>query len=137
MHVSNHSHALSRIDSSHLVQQALTEMTRQLRKSRNTGTSKTGLVLANGGVVTYQHVVCLSSSPRRDGLPYPDHNPLPTYVTNVQTPPVDEAVQGEAIIEVSAALSPSLMKIALTCCRPIRSSSAKTATRSVDSLSAG
>jgi hypothetical protein len=72
-------------------------MIRQLRR----GTGKTGLVLANGGVVTYQHVVCLSRSPRRDGLPYPNVNPLPATLEDVQSPPVDERAEGEAIIEVS------------------------------------
>ncbi|KAK6414530.1 hypothetical protein LTR81_011719 [Elasticomyces elasticus] len=68
---------------------ALTEMTRLLRK----GNGKTGLVLANGGVATYQHVVCLSKSPRRDGLPYPDHNPLPAITTNVQIPELDARIE--------------------------------------------
>ncbi|KAI6952326.1 hypothetical protein KC321_g17630, partial [Hortaea werneckii] len=59
---------------------AITEMTRQLRSSNTSSTSSTsnssspgkergkrttGLILANGGWVTYQHVVCLSNSPRR------------------------------------------------------------------------
>lgn len=70
-------------------------MTRQLRRGRG----KTGLILANGGVVTYQAVVCLSSSPRRDGLPYPTEQPLPAVVNDVQTPVVDEKAEGDAIIE--------------------------------------
>ena len=77
--------------------QAITEMVRHLRN----GKGKTGLVLANGGVVTYQAVVCLSSSPRRDGLPYPSANPLPPMVKDVQTPMVDEKAEGDAIVEVS------------------------------------
>lgn len=71
-------------------------MVRQLRA----GKGKVGLVLANGGVVTYENVVCLSSSPRRDGLPYPDINPLSDYVTDVQVPPVDEKAEGDATVEV-------------------------------------
>jgi hypothetical protein len=55
---------------------ALTEMTRQLRSKKEKKIA-TGLILANGGVLTYQHVVCLSSSPRRDGSSYPSANPLP------------------------------------------------------------
>jgi hypothetical protein len=74
---------------------AITEMVRQLRR----GTGRTGLVLANGGVVTYQAVVCLSSSPRRDGLPYPNANPLPPVITDVQIPAVDEQAEGDAIVE--------------------------------------
>ncbi|CAK3980488.1 acetyl- transferase like [Lecanosticta acicola] len=74
---------------------AITEMTRQLRKGRG----KTGLVLANGGWVTYQHVLCLSSSPRSDGLPYPDEPPLPKYVTDVQIPKIVEEAEGDAAVE--------------------------------------
>lgn len=72
-------------------------MTRQLRQSKG----KTGLVLANGGWVTYQHILCLSRSPRIDGLPYPDANPLPKYVTDVFVPPIAEQAEGDARIEVS------------------------------------
>ena len=77
---------------------AITEMTRQLRQ----GKGRHGLILANGGVMTYQHVLCLSSVPRRNGLPYPDQNPLPEYVTDIAAPKVVERVEGEqdAIIEV-------------------------------------
>ena len=71
-------------------------MTRQLRA----GKGKTGLVLANGGVVSYQAVVCLSSSPRRDGLPYPTYKPLKENTFDVQVPPVDETAEGEAVVEV-------------------------------------
>ena len=81
--------------------QAITAMIRELRR----GNGKTGLVLANGGVVTYQHVICLSSSPRPDGLPYPDRNPLPDYITDVQVPAVDVHADGDATIEVSRDLS--------------------------------
>lgn len=72
-------------------------MVRQLRK----GQKIHGLVLANGGVATYQHVVCLSSQPRKDGSPYPDKNPLPEVVTDVPAPPVDAQAEGQAVIEVS------------------------------------
>lgn len=71
-------------------------MTRRLRE----GKGKTGLVLANGGWVTYQHVICLSRSPRSDGLPYPDANPLPKYVTDVFVPSIAEQADGDATIEV-------------------------------------
>ena len=75
---------------------AITEMTRQLRQ----GKGKHGLVLANGGVVTYQYAVCLSSQPRRDGSPYPAKNPLPDIITTVPVPQVDNQPDGDAIIEV-------------------------------------
>lgn len=77
---------------------ALIEMTRELRKSG--GKAKNGLVLANGGVVTHEHVVCLSNGPRKDGRPYPERNPLPHLVEDVFCPPVDERAEGEAVVEV-------------------------------------
>lgn len=86
--------------------QAITEMARQLRA----GKGKTGVILANGGVATYQNVVCLSTSPRSDGLPYPDHNPLPEYVTDVQVPTIDERAQGDATIEVWCKFAVSIIK---------------------------
>lgn len=69
-------------------------MVRQLRN----GNGRNGLVLANGGVVTYQHVVCLSSKP--SSSPYPDRNPLPGVITDVPVPDVAVQAEGEAIIEV-------------------------------------
>jgi len=69
-------------------------MVRKLRKGRG----KNGLVLANGGVVTYEYVVCLSSKPRNS--PFPDRNPLPEYVADEPIPLVDEKAEGEAVIEV-------------------------------------
>ena len=70
-------------------------MVRQLRK----GNGQRGLVLANGGTLTYQYVVCLSSQPR--GSPYPDRNPLPEILHDEPVTPVDERAGGEAMIEVS------------------------------------
>ncbi|RMZ77563.1 hypothetical protein DV737_g4291, partial [Chaetothyriales sp. CBS 132003] len=74
---------------------AITEMTRALRSGRG----KNGLILANGGNLTYQFVICLSSQPRKDGGPYPKKNPLPETITNVPVPSIDENPEGEAIIE--------------------------------------
>ncbi|EGD93379.1 acetyl-CoA acetyltransferase [Trichophyton tonsurans CBS 112818] len=76
---------------------AITEMVRQLRKY--TGTSRHGLILANGGVLSYQHAICLSSGPRKDGLSYPVKNPLPELVTDVVIPGIDVQAEGEAVIE--------------------------------------
>jgi len=73
---------------------ALIDMVRELRK----GKAKNGLVLANGGILTYQYVVCLSSRPRKDNS-YPDENPLPNLLEDVPVPIVDEQVEGMAIIE--------------------------------------
>jgi hypothetical protein len=80
--------------------QAITAMVRELRK----GNGRHGLVLANGGVATYQYVVCLSTQGRNDGSPYPDKNPLPDIITDVPVPPVDSQAEGEATVEVSSAI---------------------------------
>ncbi|KAK5112349.1 hypothetical protein LTR62_004312 [Meristemomyces frigidus] len=74
---------------------AIAEMTRQLRA----GKGRNGLILANGGVVTYQHVVVLSREARKLGVPYPDHAPLPKFVTDVQVPAIVESAEGSATIE--------------------------------------
>ena len=69
-------------------------MVRELRK----GKYHNGLVLANGGWLTYQYVVCLSSEPRR--APYPEQNPLRDLLDGETIPALEEKPQGEAIIEV-------------------------------------
>lgn len=74
-------------------------MVRRLRK----GSEKKGLILANGGWLTYQHVICLSSGPRQDGSSYPKTDPLPEMLTT-SFPEVDAEAEGEAIIEVSTQL---------------------------------
>jgi hypothetical protein len=71
-------------------------MVRELRS----GKGRNGLVLANGGVATYQHVVCLSTQPRNS--PYPVENPLPTILDDESVPPIDEKAVGEAVIEVNS-----------------------------------
>jgi hypothetical protein len=71
-------------------------MVRELRK----GPALHGLILANGGVVTHQHVICLSSKPRNHHSPYPAKNPLPALTTDWQVPPIEAQAHGEAIIEV-------------------------------------
>lgn len=74
---------------------ALTEMTRQLRN----GKGKKGLVLCNGGVLSYQHVVVLSREPREEGG-YPEANPLPDVLEYGEaTPEIDEVAEGEAVVE--------------------------------------
>jgi hypothetical protein len=76
---------------------AITAMARELRK----GPRKYGLVLANGGSVTHQHVVCLSNRARRDGSEYPREAPLPERIYDL-FPYVETTIQGEeeAVIEV-------------------------------------
>lgn len=80
-------------------------MVRELRKAR--GAPRHGLVLANGGVMSYQHVVCLSSHSRKGGSAYPVENPLPALVTDVPIPAVDEQAEGEATVEVRFCFSSS------------------------------
>jgi hypothetical protein len=72
-------------------------MVRQLRR----GNGRIGLVLANGGVLSHHHAVCLSRRPRGDGAPYPNRNPLPRHVSDAQ-PAIAERVNGSARIEVSS-----------------------------------
>ncbi|MCJ1305898.1 hypothetical protein MMC08_008715 [Hypocenomyce scalaris] len=74
---------------------AITAMVRYLRSRP----AQYGLVLANGGVVSYQHVVCLSTLPRKDGSAYPKENPLPPYITDIPVPSISTQPEGEAIIE--------------------------------------
>ncbi|KAJ9608246.1 hypothetical protein H2200_007234 [Cladophialophora chaetospira] len=76
---------------------AITELTRQLRR----GAGRNGLILANGGVMTYQHVLCLSTMRRRDGSPYPEKDVLPEYVTDIPVPKVIAKVEREeeAVVE--------------------------------------
>jgi hypothetical protein len=76
---------------------ALTEMTRQLRA----GKGKTGLVLANGGVLSYMHVVVLSREPRREGA-YPVDEGLPAVLDGGDAVPrIAVEPRGEAVVEVS------------------------------------
>ena len=78
--------------------QALTAMVRKLRA----GDGQNGLILANGGVLTYQHALCLSNRPRRDGSTYPDRIPSSSYRTSTSVPTVTVKAEGEATIEVSS-----------------------------------
>lgn len=58
-----------------------------------------GLVLANGGVMSWQHAICLSAQPKRDDSPYKSA----TFLDNGQKsqgPEFIEKARGEATIEV-------------------------------------
>jgi hypothetical protein len=70
-------------------------MTRELRERDE----KYGLVLANGGTMTYQHVLLMSAEGPKHS--YPDRNPLPDIITDVPVPAIDETAKGEAVVEVS------------------------------------
>jgi hypothetical protein len=73
------------------------EMVRHLRNRQG----RYGLVLANGGNLTYQHVVCLSNKPRADGSNYPDREILPENLEDEPHPIIEKNATGEVIIEVS------------------------------------
>ncbi|KAH9873777.1 hypothetical protein IAQ61_004404 [Plenodomus lingam] len=73
---------------------ALTAMTRALRESKG----KTGLVLCNGGVMSYQCAIVLSNEPRKEGG-YPLVNPLPEQITDVGVPELAVKAEGDAIVE--------------------------------------
>lgn len=76
-------------------------MVRQLREARG----ENGLVLANGGVLSHHHAVCLSRSPRKDKSPYPARIVFsPAYVGD-EHPPIIEHAEGLAIIEVLTLIS--------------------------------
>ncbi|VUC35600.1 unnamed protein product [Clonostachys rosea] len=75
---------------------ALAEMTRQVRS----GSFQKGLVLANGGMLSHQYAVCLSSEPRKDKDVYPKQNPLPEIaIGEAWATPFTEVAQGTAFIE--------------------------------------
>ncbi|KAL4925921.1 uncharacterized protein BDV17DRAFT_283656 [Aspergillus undulatus] len=56
-----------------------------------------GLVLANGGVLSYHHTVILSTQPRQDST-YPPWNPLPSNLDQ-DHPVIDENATGDGVIE--------------------------------------
>ncbi|KAL6229050.1 hypothetical protein BDW75DRAFT_250193 [Aspergillus navahoensis] len=73
---------------------SITEMVRQLRQGRG----ENGLVLANGGVLTHHHAICLSRVPRKDRLPYPKEPGRLAYVGD-EYPPIAEQADGVGVIE--------------------------------------
>ncbi|KAJ5599039.1 Thiolase [Penicillium hetheringtonii] len=73
---------------------AITEMVRQLR----TGSTQNGLILANGGFLSYQHAICISKQPRRDKTIYPDGSLLQGLISD-PIPPIDLEAEGKAQIE--------------------------------------
>ena len=77
--------------------QAVVEMTRLLRQRG----PRTGLILANGGVLTYHYAITLSKQPPQSDQSYPPQNPLEDLITDISVPVMDHSPQGEATIEVS------------------------------------
>lgn len=65
----------------------------QSRKHRN------GLVLANGGVLSWQHAICLSAQPQKNLAPYLIREILDNGQIS-QGPEFSAQAQGEAMIEV-------------------------------------
>ncbi|KAJ5112762.1 hypothetical protein N7532_000807 [Penicillium argentinense] len=74
-------------------------MVRQLRG----GQQNNGLILANGGVLSYQHAICISKNPRRDGSQYPDSSVLKSQI-DMPIPPIDLEAEGKAEIEARSKL---------------------------------
>lgn len=79
-------------------------MARELRAKKH----ETGLILANGGMLTHQHALCLSVHPRGDGRAYPQENPLPAVVDEF-SPAFAQSAEGIAAIEVSFYSQDTLM----------------------------
>ncbi|KAF4975667.1 hypothetical protein FZEAL_7557 [Fusarium zealandicum] len=73
---------------------AIVEMTRKIRDK----THQTGLVLANGGVLSWQHAICLSAQPRRDHSPY-SRQELLGQSRGASGPIFVDQAKGEALIE--------------------------------------
>ncbi|KAF9884970.1 hypothetical protein FE257_000880 [Aspergillus nanangensis] len=75
---------------------ALVAMVRELRQKENNKTN--GLVLANGGLLTHEHAIVLSTkAPRRFGFPMEQAHHDASHVGVV--PPFIEQAEGEAIVE--------------------------------------
>ncbi|KAL2834495.1 hypothetical protein BDW59DRAFT_156425 [Aspergillus cavernicola] len=88
---------------------AITELTRQLRTRKqstsslspsNNAKTTNGLVLANGGVLSYHHTVIISTHPRpdSDSVVYPMWNPLPSQLDE-EHPVIEERAEGDGVVE--------------------------------------
>ncbi|OJJ01056.1 hypothetical protein ASPVEDRAFT_131121 [Aspergillus versicolor CBS 583.65] len=76
---------------------AITEIARQLRTRKQSPKAQNGLVLANGGVLSYHHTVILSTQPRSDSG-YPMWNPLSSHLDE-DHPAIEEQAEGSGVIE--------------------------------------
>jgi hypothetical protein len=70
-------------------------MTRVIRNRKH----QNGLVLANGGILSWQYALCLSAGPRRNTSNYVKREVLDNGDVS-QGPAFASAAQGEAVIEV-------------------------------------
>jgi hypothetical protein len=77
------------------MQQAISEMTRVIRSRKH----RNGLVLANGGVLSWQHAICLSAQPQKNLAPYLKREVLDNGQVS-QGPEFSAQARGEARIEV-------------------------------------
>ena len=71
-----------------------------VRLVRN-GVHNTGMVVANGGYMTYHHAVCLSRyapDPLKPG--YAETVPLPSILNDIPVPDFEHKPNGVALIEV-------------------------------------
>lgn len=76
---------------------ALAEMVRRLRSAHE---KRNSLILANGGVLSYENTVCLSNQPRKDGSAYPRDNVILETPADLPCPRFVEQAEGPAVIEV-------------------------------------
>lgn len=77
-------------------------MVRCLRARRCSGHERSnGLVLANGGVLTHENALCLSTRPRKNRTPYPVDEFDDSCLISESQVAVVPATTGEATIEVS------------------------------------
>ena len=65
-----------------------------------------GLILGNGGVLTYENAICLSTRPRNSEEAYPVIEKLPLTAPKQMVPPIHKQAAGEAVIEVSVLEAP-------------------------------
>lgn len=75
--------------------QAITEMVRRLRQ----GSGRNGLILANGGVLSYQHALCLAANPSKQQTGYPDSRRFESAPPE-PIPPIASEAEGRAKVEV-------------------------------------
>ncbi|KAJ5515023.1 hypothetical protein N7463_004575 [Penicillium fimorum] len=78
---------------------AVAEMVRRLRKLGGLPRPSNGLVLANGGVLTTENAICLSTHARKDNNRYPTRDNNQLLPAGQLPPPVSMHQEGEALIE--------------------------------------
>ena len=83
----------------------MAEMVRRLRQLHGRRAASNGLVLGNGGVLTTENTICLSTQPDKSHKPYPLDDRIPARVV---APPITSEVTEEeaAVIEVRIARFP-------------------------------